>query len=111
MICKTCGRKIPDTMMDCPDCLRDRSRAAMVALQAHPLRRVAAGDGQLIVRQLNSTRHIQMFGCEYTYCDQHIPENARRTRVPYATDELQKLCSACRYHLRQMMEAACPSSA
>jgi hypothetical protein len=104
--CKTCGRSIPDGLLDCMDCTLDRSRAALFAYQFAPLRRVVDSGGDLVVRHVGVTRHIQMFGCEFTYCNTHIPDKARKGRVAWTAAEVKTLCADCQRELDRALRAA-----
>jgi len=110
--CPTCRRKIPPGKLACPGCVEDRSREAVDASQVEPLRKVAQGDTELVVRAVSSRRHIQLFGFDHTFCGLHVTPQSRRTYVAYTnTEEMNKLCTVCRLHALQIMEKVCPGSA
>jgi len=109
--CPTCRRPIPDDKLACPGCTEDRSRAALTAYQMAPLRKVAAGEGDLTLRLIDAGKHIQMFGADRTFCNLNIPPKSERKRLAYVPEDLAKVCSLCRHHLNRAMEAACPNSA
>jgi hypothetical protein len=111
MICPTCRNRIPPEKLACPGCTEDRSRAALLAYQMDPLRKVAAGDGDLALRTVGATKHIQMFGADRAFCNINIPDKAERKRIPYTPEALAQVCGLCRHHFNRAMEAACPVSA
>jgi hypothetical protein len=80
MICAACRHPIPDKMMACPACASRKSAQALRAFQLDPLRKIAAGRAELVVRAVAGKRHVQLFGAEQAFCGVAIsPSTAVRT--------------------------------
>jgi hypothetical protein len=106
MICPVCRHPIPDNMMTCPACASRKSAQAILAFQLGPLRKIAAGQAGLVVRAVAGKRHVQLFGAEQAFCGVAISPQHRRSHIPFESDELAKICSACRIELTRAMEEA-----
>ena len=106
MICAACRHPIPDKMMACPACASRKSVQALRAFQLDPLRKIAAGRAELVVRAVAGKRHVQLFGAEQAFCGVSISPQHRRSHIPYEPDEMAKICSACRIELTRAMEEA-----
>lgn len=106
MICPACRHPIPDNMMTCPACASRKSVQAILAFQRNPLRRIAAGQAELIVRAVAGKRHVQLFGAERAFCGIAILPQHRRSHISYKPDEMAKICAGCRIELNRAMEEA-----
>jgi len=105
--CSTCHRLIPDGLLACRDCTLDRSRAALFDYQRAPLRRVLEEGGELVVRHVGASRHVQMFGgYDFTFCTLRIPDTAHRTRVIVGSDAVKQLCADCQLEMARVLKAA-----
>jgi len=72
--------------------------------QVEPLRAAEAGTAMLTIRLVSGRRHIQLFGFDYTFCSQHVTPQARRSRIAFNDErELERVCVACRWHMRQAL--------
>jgi hypothetical protein len=58
------------------------------------------------LRHVGAHRHIQMFGCEFTYCNVHIPQNARKARIAWGNEQIKAVCADCRRELDRALKAA-----
>lgn len=97
MICAACGHYVPDDLITCPVCAEERSRVALQQYQHHPLRMVAEGRGVLTTRAIDHVRHVQMFGCQKTFCGATVEAYHRRNSVLYQAlrDPASLICETC----------------
>jgi hypothetical protein len=100
MTCQKCNNPIPDDMLACPLCVREKSDAALREHQRYYLRGVAAGDTSLRVARLrNHEQHIELFGDDDTaFCGLDLSSRVvqQRLRLPYGSATMATICAECR---------------
>lgn len=129
MICAKCGTFYEQIV--CPKCTERAGREALRIYQLNPLRQIARGRAKLLTRDMNGTRHIQMFGADRTYC--YLPIEAHHRRGTIALDALnaaaarwaaiypgmvrgvpgreERFCSKCHEEVKRLVAEACTCSA
>ncbi len=108
MQCLRCGHLIPDHLLDCPACVEERSKPAIRANQRHPLLLCAQGRGILTTRAIAATRHVQMFGCDRTFCGERIESGHRRGSQSFESlnNVATFICSKCVAEVNAILKEA-----
>jgi hypothetical protein len=107
-ICRTCHLEIPDKYLVCPTCTEFKSTQALREHQFQFLRKVAAGETDLITRRMPDapSRHVQMFGAMRSFCGLALEPKAKPGWIPYEPDAMARICPSCRGEIERLIEAA-----
>jgi hypothetical protein len=85
-------------------CLTKRSDAEVRRIQAEALRKVVAGDGELITVAQSGVRHVKAFTVEKTFCGRDVHVNDRRGRIDLHLESLTVVCPHCRQAIEELIE-------
>jgi hypothetical protein len=105
-LCPICDTRVPADLLVCPVCVQQASDRAVRAYQYLPLRAIEAGDGYLIERLLRQERHLQMFGCEITFCGLEITQGRPRYWIRPDPQKLRGVCEKCREQVEAILAEA-----
>ena len=106
MTCPTCSRSIPDGLLACAICTKDRSDRAIRTYQYAPLRKCMAGLGKLTVRAVERAQHVEMFGADQTYCGIFLSPQHRKSWIEFDPIQMGGLCDKCRSLLFDIADEA-----
>jgi len=106
MTCPTCSRPIPNDLLACAICARERSDRAVREYQYAPLRQVMARRGKLTIRAAERKLHVEMFGTEQTYCGIFLSPQHRKSWIEFDPAQMNRLCDKCRALLFEVADEA-----
>lgn len=107
MTCTACHNPIPNDKLVCPRCAAEKGYQALLQYQMDPLRRIYAGQGELVTRTSGTMRHVQMFADDRAFCGRPVDASYRKGWMAWSEEALAAICPVCRQHLVELMEKAC----